>query len=92
MNHRVVSNFQDCLLLFGRNGHLGWLQIKFDFRSFQVISQIVALQESTPSMVEPLDKILEVLRQSELYAPYLTQQVREDKFTSELVGGLMTVC
>jgi len=51
---------------------------------------ISSLQETCPtSLVEPLDRVLEVLRSSELYSPNFTQQVRDDKMTSELVGGLM---
>lgn len=58
----------------------------------QVINMIAALQETSPlCVVESLDKVLEALRSSELYAPYFTKQVRDDKMTSELVGGLMTV-
>jgi len=53
---------------------------------------ISTMQETCPtSLVEPLDRVLEVLRSSELYSPYFTQKVRDDKMTSELVGGLMKV-
>lgn len=58
----------------------------------QVITMIGKVQAASPTnIVEALDSILEVLRSSELYAPYFTQQVRQDKMTSDLVDGLMTV-
>lgn len=56
----------------------------------KAISMISSLQETCPvTIVRSLDRVLEVLRSSELYSPYFTQQVRNDKMTSELVGGLM---
>ncbi|CAH1797930.1 unnamed protein product [Owenia fusiformis] len=59
----------------------------------KVINIINAAQENSPMMVsQALDKVLEILRTSELYSPHLqTQQVREeDQMTSDYVGGLMT--
>jgi hypothetical protein len=58
----------------------------------QVINMICLIRdESPPAVASTLDNVLEVLRSSELYAPHLTPQVREDRVMSDLVGGLMTV-
>ncbi|XP_071794731.1 high affinity cAMP-specific and IBMX-insensitive 3',5'-cyclic phosphodiesterase 8B-like isoform X2 [Asterias amurensis] len=59
----------------------------------KVINIINAAQENSPvTVVQALDRVLEILRSSELYNPQLTsQQVKEeDQMTSDLVGGLMT--
>lgn len=59
-----------------------------------MINIINAAQENSPlTVVQALDKVLEILRTTELYSPHLsTQQVREeDQMTSDLVGGLMSV-
>ncbi|XP_013396005.1 high affinity cAMP-specific and IBMX-insensitive 3',5'-cyclic phosphodiesterase 8B isoform X1 [Lingula anatina] len=59
----------------------------------KVINIINAAQENSPlTVVQALDKVLEILRTTELYSPHLTsQQVREeDQMTSDLVGGLMS--
>lgn len=60
---------------------------------FQVINIINAAQENSPiTVVQALDKVLDILRTSELYSPYFTQQMKEeDQMTSDLVGGLMSV-
>lgn len=55
---------------------------------------INAAQESSPLTVsQALDKVLDILRTSELYAPYLTPQIgrEDDPMTSDLVGGLVSV-
>ncbi|XP_033125161.1 high affinity cAMP-specific and IBMX-insensitive 3',5'-cyclic phosphodiesterase 8B-like isoform X2 [Anneissia japonica] len=58
----------------------------------QVINIINAAQENSPvTVVQALDKVLEILRSSELYAPPLNSQANEeDQMTTDLVGGLMT--
>ncbi|KFQ87456.1 High affinity cAMP-specific and IBMX-insensitive 3',5'-cyclic phosphodiesterase 8A, partial [Phoenicopterus ruber ruber] len=56
----------------------------------KVINIINAAQESSPMPVaEALDRVLEILRTTELYSPQLGTQ-DEDPHTSDLVGGLMT--
>lgn len=40
-------------------------------------------------MVQALDRVLDILRSSELYSPHL--KMKEDPVTNDLVGGLMTV-
>lgn len=57
----------------------------------QVINIINAAQESSPMPVaEALDRVLEILRTTELYSPQLGTK-DEDPHTNDLVGGLMTV-
>ncbi|XP_029766609.1 high affinity cAMP-specific and IBMX-insensitive 3',5'-cyclic phosphodiesterase 8A [Terrapene carolina triunguis] len=57
----------------------------------KVINIINAAQESSPMPVaEALDRVLEILRTTELYSPQLGTK-DEDPHTSDLVGGLMTV-
>jgi len=58
-----------------------------------VINIINAAQENSPiTVVQALDKVLEILRTSELYSPYFAQQMQgEDPMTSDLVGGLVSV-
>jgi hypothetical protein len=60
---------------------------------FQVINIINAAQESSPiTVVQALDKVLEILRTSELYSPYFAQQMKDnDPMTSDLVSGLVSV-
>ncbi|KAM7151893.1 high affinity cAMP-specific and IBMX-insensitive 3',5'-cyclic phosphodiesterase 8A isoform 2-T2 [Macrochelys suwanniensis] len=56
----------------------------------KVINIINAAQESSPIPVaEALDRVLEILRTTELYSPQLGTK-DEDPHTSDLVGGLMT--
>ncbi|KFP38490.1 High affinity cAMP-specific and IBMX-insensitive 3',5'-cyclic phosphodiesterase 8A, partial [Chlamydotis macqueenii] len=56
----------------------------------KVINIINAAQESSPAPVaEALDRVLEILRTTELYSPQLGTK-DEDPHTSDLVGGLMT--
>ncbi|XP_073785681.1 high affinity cAMP-specific and IBMX-insensitive 3',5'-cyclic phosphodiesterase 8A isoform X1 [Danio rerio] len=56
----------------------------------KVINIINAAQESSPLPVaEALDRVLEILRSSELYSPQLATK-EEDPHTNDLVGGLMT--
>ncbi|XP_077863705.1 high affinity cAMP-specific and IBMX-insensitive 3',5'-cyclic phosphodiesterase 8B [Saccoglossus kowalevskii] len=60
----------------------------------KVINIINAAQENSPiTVVQALDRVLEILRTSELYSPQLnSQQVKEeDQVTSDYVGGLMSV-
>lgn len=57
----------------------------------QVINIINAAQESSPMPVaEALDRVLEILRTTELYSPQFGTK-DEDPHTNDLVGGLMTV-
>jgi high affinity cAMP-specific and IBMX-insensitive 3',5'-cyclic phosphodiesterase 8 len=58
----------------------------------KVINIINTAQENSPgTVVAALDKVLEILRSSELYSPYFGQPVHEnDQMTNDLVGGLMT--
>ncbi|XP_053303948.1 high affinity cAMP-specific and IBMX-insensitive 3',5'-cyclic phosphodiesterase 8B [Spea bombifrons] len=56
----------------------------------KVINIINAAQESSPvTVAEALDRVLEILRTTELYSPQLGTK-DEDPHTSDLVGGLMT--
>ncbi|CAF99802.1 unnamed protein product, partial [Tetraodon nigroviridis] len=58
--------------------------------SLDVINIINAAQESSPMPVaEALDRVLEILRTTELYSPQLGTK-DEDPHTNDLVGGLMT--
>ncbi|GAB5566980.1 high affinity cAMP-specific and IBMX-insensitive 3' [Prionailurus iriomotensis] len=55
-----------------------------------VINIINAAQENSPvTVAEALDRVLEILRTTELYSPQLGTK-DEDPHTSDLVGGLMT--
>ncbi|KPP73888.1 high affinity cAMP-specific and IBMX-insensitive 3',5'-cyclic phosphodiesterase 8A-like, partial [Scleropages formosus] len=57
----------------------------------KVINIINAAQESSPMPVaEALDRVLEILRTTELYSPQLGTK-EEDPHTNDLVGGLMTI-
>ncbi|XP_077989620.1 high affinity cAMP-specific and IBMX-insensitive 3',5'-cyclic phosphodiesterase 8B-like isoform X2 [Glandiceps talaboti] len=59
----------------------------------KVINIINAAQENSPiTVVQALDRVLEILRTTELYSPQLNpQQVKEeDQVTSDYVGGLMS--
>ncbi|XP_054034424.1 high affinity cAMP-specific and IBMX-insensitive 3',5'-cyclic phosphodiesterase 8B [Dryobates pubescens] len=56
----------------------------------KIINIINAAQENSPiTVAEALDRVLEILRTTELYSPQLGTRV-EDPHTSDLVGGLMT--
>ncbi|XP_073424613.1 high affinity cAMP-specific and IBMX-insensitive 3',5'-cyclic phosphodiesterase 8A isoform X2 [Dendrobates tinctorius] len=56
----------------------------------KVINIINSAQENSPMPVaEALDRVLEILRTTELYSPQLGTK-DEDPHTSDLVGGLMT--
>uniref|UniRef100_A0A286XBL1 Phosphodiesterase n=2 Tax=Cavia porcellus TaxID=10141 RepID=A0A286XBL1_CAVPO len=56
----------------------------------KVINIINAAQENSPvTVAEALDRVLEILRTTELYSPQLGAK-DEDPHTSDLVGGLMT--
>ncbi|KAJ7385255.1 High affinity cAMP-specific and IBMX-insensitive 3',5'-cyclic phosphodiesterase 8B [Desmophyllum pertusum] len=55
----------------------------------KVINMLSAAQENSPmSVVQALDRVLEILRTAELYSPFTTTE--EDVMTNELVGGLMS--
>uniref|UniRef100_UPI00358EE2D1 high affinity cAMP-specific and IBMX-insensitive 3',5'-cyclic phosphodiesterase 8A n=1 Tax=Myxine glutinosa TaxID=7769 RepID=UPI00358EE2D1 len=57
----------------------------------KVINIINMAQESSPvTVAEALDRVLEILRTTELYSPQLAARGDEDPHTSDLVGGLMT--
>lgn len=61
------------------------------FVTLQVINIINSAQENSPvTVAEALDRVLEILRTTELYSPQLGTK-DEDPHTSDLVGGLMTV-
>ncbi|KAK2538848.1 Pde8b [Columba guinea] len=56
----------------------------------KIINIINAAQENSPvTVAEALDRVLEILRTTELYSPQLGTK-DEDPHTSDLVGGLMT--
>ncbi|XP_069819122.1 high affinity cAMP-specific and IBMX-insensitive 3',5'-cyclic phosphodiesterase 8B isoform X3 [Dendropsophus ebraccatus] len=56
----------------------------------KVINIINAAQENSPvTVAEALDRVLEILRTTELYSPQLGTK-DEDPHTSDLVGGLMS--
>lgn len=57
----------------------------------QVINIINAAQESSPvTVAEALERVLEILRTTELYSPQLASK-EDDPHTNDLVGGLMNV-
>lgn len=63
----------------------------FVFVPPQVINIINAAQESSPvTVAEALDRVLEILRTTELYSPQLASK-EDDPHTNDLVGGLMNV-
>lgn len=55
----------------------------------------MATQENSPVFVsQALDKVLDILKNSELYLPQLQQQhqsIQDDQTTSDLFSGLITV-
>ena len=60
----------------------------------QVMNLINAVQESSSLTVsQALEKVVEILRTSELYAPRLPQQIARDSdpMTNDLVEGLVVV-
>lgn len=59
----------------------------------KVISLITAAQENSPIYIaQTLDKVLEILRSSELYSPQFVNAVRvEDAMATDLLGGLLAV-
>ncbi|KAB0374732.1 hypothetical protein FD755_013224, partial [Muntiacus reevesi] len=66
------------------------IEITSDDHVIQVINIINAAQENSPvTVAEALDRVLEILRTTELYSPQLGTK-DEDPHTSDLVGGLMT--
>lgn len=63
----------------------------FSFLCPQVINIINAAQESSPvTVAEALERVLEILRTTELYSPQLASK-EDDPHTNDLVGGLMNV-
>lgn len=68
-----------------------WGIFAVSFPHPQVINIINAAQESSPvTVAEALDRVLEILRTTELYSPQLASK-EDDPHTSDLVGGLMSV-
>lgn len=60
----------------------------------QVINILMATQENSPVLVaQALDKVLEILKNSELYSPqFPNQQTKpDDQMASDLVSGLISV-
>uniref|UniRef100_A0A3B3THE6 Phosphodiesterase n=1 Tax=Paramormyrops kingsleyae TaxID=1676925 RepID=A0A3B3THE6_9TELE len=56
----------------------------------KVINIINAAQENSPvTVAEALDRVLEILRTTELYSPQLASK-EDDPHTNDLVGGLMS--
>lgn len=63
----------------------------FVFLLPQVINIINAAQENSPvTVAEALERVLEILRTTELYSPQLASK-EDDPHTNDLVGGLMSV-
>ncbi|KAK3588622.1 hypothetical protein CHS0354_021492 [Potamilus streckersoni] len=58
----------------------------------KVINIINAAQEnSSITVAQALDKVLDILRSSELYSPYFAQQMKDDDpMTSDYLGGLVS--
>lgn len=58
----------------------------------KVINIINTAQENSPlTVAQALDKVLEILRTSELYSPYFAQEFKdEDPMTSDYLGGLVS--
>lgn len=55
----------------------------------KVINMLSAAQENSPmSVVQALDRVLEILRTAELYSPFTTTE--DEVMTNELVGGLIS--
>ncbi|XP_044179866.1 high affinity cAMP-specific and IBMX-insensitive 3',5'-cyclic phosphodiesterase 8A-like isoform X2 [Acropora millepora] len=55
----------------------------------KVINMLSAAQENSPmSVVQALDRVLEILRTAELYSPFTTTE--DERMTNELVGGLIS--
>lgn len=85
-NHSVVTwcaESQWCVCVW--QGHL------CPALRLQVINIINAAQESSPvTVAEALDRVLEILRTTELYSPQLASK-EDDPHTNDLVGGLMSV-
>ncbi|KAL4228195.1 High affinity cAMP-specific and IBMX-insensitive 3' [Mactra antiquata] len=58
----------------------------------KVINIINTAQENSPiTVAQALDKVLEILRTSELYSPYFAQEFKDgDPMTSDYLGGLVS--
>ena len=68
-----------------------WLEPQVCLSMLQVINIINAAQENSPMPVtEALDRVLEILRTTELYSPQFGVK-DDDPHASDLVGGLMSV-
>lgn len=65
------------------------------FFRLQVISLICSVQESAnPESCKMLDKVIDILRSTELYSPNMKEDHRvraEDPVTNDLIGALLTV-
>lgn len=90
--HSVVARLAEASLGFCLCAASVWQQNRdFSFSSPQVINIINAAQESSPvTVAEALDRVLEILRTTELYSPQLASK-DDDPHTNDLVGGLMSV-
>lgn len=65
-------------------------ELKFSISTMQVINIINAAQENSPVPVtEALNRVLDILRTTELYSPQFNAQ--DDPHATDLVGGLMSV-
>uniref|UniRef100_A0A8C4QW01 Phosphodiesterase n=1 Tax=Eptatretus burgeri TaxID=7764 RepID=A0A8C4QW01_EPTBU len=73
----------------GKIRHYVAIKKPFHEKSRKVINIINAAQENSPqSVVEALDRVLEILRTTELYSPQLGG-TNPDPHTTDLLGGLM---
>lgn len=67
------------------------VKLKAFLSGVQVINIINAAQENSPMPVtEALDRVLEILRTTELYSPQFGAK-DDDPHANDLVGGLMSV-
>lgn len=60
----------------------------------QVIGMLYDAQENSPSnlrVVEAINKVLEILQTTELFAPHIHQVKEEDPLTNDYVEGLCDV-
>ena len=52
----------------------------------------MSLEDSPPGIAQNLERVLEILRSSELYSPYFNNpMIKGDQMTTDLVGGLITM-
>ena len=68
------------------------MSVNMMFLLIQMTNLIMMAQESCNEEGQlHLEKVLEMLKSSEIYSPHVGQHIREDNMTSNLVGGLMTI-